>query len=67
MDGEKINCTVEERLPELKYIVKLPNGKLTRAYSSGKMRQNHIQCIIGDRVQILYHTEGESRVILRLK
>lgn len=47
MDGE-----VQEVLPNAMFRVKLEQGPVVLGHISGKMRQNKIQILIGDRVKI---------------
>lgn len=44
--------TVDEVLPDSRYRVTLENGHPIVAYSSGKMRKNHIRILAGDRVSL---------------
>ena len=43
---------VNEVLPDSRYRVTLENGHPIMAYSSGKMRKNHIRILAGDSVSI---------------
>jgi translation initiation factor IF-1 len=43
---------VEEALPDLRYRVMLDNGHRMVAYTSGKMRKNHIRILAGDAVTL---------------
>lgn len=47
MDG-----VVDEVLPDSRYRITLENGHNLTAYSSGKMRKNHIRILAGDRVSL---------------
>lgn len=47
MDG-----TVDEVLPDSRFRVTLDNGHSMTAYSSGKMRKNHIRILAGDKVSL---------------
>ncbi len=47
MDG-----TVLERLPDLRYRVRLDNGHETMAYVSGRVKKNRIRILAGDRVKV---------------
>ncbi len=47
MDGQ-----VQEVLPNAMFRVKLEQGPIVLGHISGKMRQNKIQILIGDRVKI---------------
>lgn len=43
---------VTEVLPDSRYRVDLDNGHQLIAYTSGKMRQNHIRILAGDKVTL---------------
>ena len=43
---------VEEVLPDTRFRVKLDNGHELIAYTSGKMRKNHIRILAGDKVSL---------------
>lgn len=43
---------VAEVLPDSRFRVDLENGHQLIAYSSGKMRQNHIRILAGDKVSL---------------
>ena len=43
---------VDEVLPDSRYRVTLDNGHQMVAYTSGKMRKNHIRILAGDRVTL---------------
>ena len=43
---------VSELLPNAMYRVKLDNGHIILAHSSGKMRKNRIRVLEGDRVTV---------------
>lgn len=43
---------VSELLPDAKFRVKLDNGHMILAHSSGKMRKNKIRILEGDRVTV---------------
>jgi translation initiation factor IF-1 len=47
MDG-----VIQEVLPNTMFRVKLENGPVILGHISGKMRQNKIQILAGDRVRI---------------
>jgi translation initiation factor IF-1 len=47
MDGK-----VSEVLPDSRFRVALENGHELVAYTSGKMRQNHIRILAGDKVTL---------------
>jgi len=62
MDG-----IVEEVLPDSKFRVTLDNGHALTAYSSGKMRKNHIRILAGDRVslEISPYDLSKGRIVYR--
>ncbi|HWP18980.1 MAG TPA: translation initiation factor IF-1 [Burkholderiaceae bacterium] len=43
---------VNELLPDSRYRVTLDNGHQLVAYTSGKMRKNHIRILAGDKVSL---------------
>ncbi len=43
---------VDEILPDSRYRVTLDNGHQLIAYSSGKMKKNHIRILAGDQVAL---------------
>ncbi|HPB34499.1 MAG TPA: translation initiation factor IF-1, partial [Caldisericia bacterium] len=47
----EIEGIVVEALPDMHFKVKLPNGKVIKAFVSGKMRLNSIRVIPGDKVR----------------
>ncbi|WP_338767159.1 translation initiation factor IF-1 [Massilia sp. METH4] len=48
----EMNGLVTEILPEMRFRVDLDNGHKLIAYTSGKMKKNHIRIIAGDRVTL---------------
>ncbi len=48
----EMNGKVFEVLPDSRFRVDLENGHQLIAYTSGKMRQNHIKILAGDKVTI---------------
>jgi translation initiation factor IF-1 len=48
----EMNGKVTEVLPEMRFRVDLENGHKLVAYTSGKMKKNHIRIIAGDRVKL---------------
>jgi translation initiation factor IF-1 len=48
----EMSGVVDEVLPDSRYRVKLDNGHQLVAYTSGKMRKNHIRIIAGDNVSL---------------
>ena len=65
----QINGTVLEALPNAQFRVQLDNGLKILAYLSGKMRQNYIRVLPGDRVQIALspYDLSKGRIIFREK
>ncbi|MCU7373644.1 translation initiation factor IF-1 [Paucibacter sp. O1-1] len=43
---------VDEVLPDTRFRVTLENGHQLVAYTSGKMRKNHIRILAGDKVSL---------------
>jgi translation initiation factor IF-1 len=43
---------VDEVLPDSRYRITLDNGHRMVAYTSGKMRKNHIRILAGDNVSL---------------
>jgi translation initiation factor IF-1 len=48
----EMNGQVSEVLPDSRFRVSLENGHQLIAYTSGKMRQNHIKILAGDKVTL---------------
>ena len=48
----EMNGKVTEVLPEMRFRVDLENGHQLVAYTSGRMKKNHIRIIAGDRVRL---------------
>ena len=48
----EMNGLVSEILPELRFRVNLDNGHQLIAYTSGRMKKNHIRILAGDRVTL---------------
>lgn len=48
----EMNGCVVEVLPDSRFRVDLENGHQLVAYSSGKMRKNHIRILAGDKVSL---------------
>ena len=51
-DMISLNGQVEEVLPNAMFRVKLEQGSTILGHISGKMRQNKIQILLGDRVRV---------------
>lgn len=50
--GVRVEGEVTDVLPNAMFKVRLPNGTIVLGYISGKMRQNEIRILDGDRVEI---------------
>jgi translation initiation factor IF-1 len=48
----EMHGVVNEVLPDSRFRVKLDNGHVLVAYTSGKMRKNHIRILAGDNVSL---------------
>jgi translation initiation factor IF-1 len=48
----EMNGCVTEVLPDSRFRVNLENGHQLVAYTSGKMRKNHIRILAGDKVSL---------------
>ncbi|MGF6674245.1 translation initiation factor IF-1 [Paraburkholderia tuberum] len=48
----ELDGIVEEVLPDSRYRVTLDNGVLGGAYASGRIRENHIRILAGDRITL---------------
>jgi len=48
----EVEAKVIEPLPNAMFRVELPNGHRVLAHISGKMRQNYIRVLIGDKVLV---------------
>lgn len=52
-DGIEVEGTVLETLPNARFRIKLDEGEVELlAHVSGKMRQNYIRILAGDRVKV---------------
>lgn len=51
-DSISIQATVREALPNAQFRVELESGHIVLAHISGKMRQNFIRILPGDRVTV---------------
>ncbi|MCQ2435478.1 MAG: translation initiation factor IF-1 [Clostridia bacterium] len=60
--------TVVETLPNATFKVKLPNGHIVTAQISGKLRQNFIKIVQGDRVtvEVSVYDLNKGRITWRL-
>jgi len=51
-EGIKMDGTVAEVLPNATFRITLTAGQTVLGYISGKMRQNDIKVLLGDKVEI---------------
>ena len=51
-DVIEVEGTVLEKLPNAMFKVELENGHVILAHISGKMRQNFIHILLGDKVRV---------------
>ncbi|MDD3959095.1 MAG: translation initiation factor IF-1 [Clostridiaceae bacterium] len=51
-DVIEVEGIVEDALPNAKFRVKLENGHIVMAHISGRLRQNYIKILTGDRVTL---------------
>ena len=51
-DVIEVEGIVEDALPNAIFKVKLENGHMVQAHISGKLRQNYIKILPGDRVTL---------------
>lgn len=59
---------VVEALPNTQFRIETPDGKLIRAYLSGKMKLNRINVLLGDVVDYVPDTQGDNnRIVSRGK
>ena len=64
-----LNGQVEEVLPNAMFRVKLEQGPIVLGHISGRMRQNKIQILTGDRVRIEMspYDLSKGRIVYREK
>ena len=64
MDG-----VIEEALPITQFIVRFDNGHKIHAHISGKMRQNYIKILQGDKVavELSPYDLTKGRIVYRYK
>ena len=51
-DVIELEGTVKEALPNAMFQVELPNGQMSLAHISGKLRMNFIRILPGDKVTV---------------
>ena len=65
----KMDGVIEETLPSTQFIVRFENGHKVYAHISGKMRQNYIKILQGDKVavEISPYDLSKGRIVYRYK
>ena len=60
---------VVEALPNATFKVKLPNEMIITAHISGKLRQNYIRILVGDKVtvEVSIYDPTKGRITWRTK
>lgn len=68
-DVIEMEGVVMEALPNAVFKVKLDNGHVLLAHISGKMRQNYIRIIVGDKVllELTAYDLSRARIVFRNK
>lgn len=68
-DHIEADGTVTEVLPNGHFRVRLENGHIVLAYTSGKMRKNFIKIVLNDKVRVALspYDLDKGRVIFRTK
>ena len=65
----EVEGDVIEVLPNMKFKVKLENGHIILAHSSGKMRMHYIRILVGDKVkaELSPYDLNRGRIVYRYK
>lgn len=68
-DVIEIEGKVVEKLPNAMFSVQLENGHVVRAHLSGKLRQNYIKILTGDKVimEMSPYDLTKARIVWRAK
>lgn len=68
-DVVEFEGVVVEVLPNATFKVKLPNGHIVTAHISGKLRQNYIRILLGDKVtvEVSVYDLSKGRITWRAK
>jgi translation initiation factor IF-1 len=68
-DVIELGGMVEEVLPNSMFRVRLENGSLILGHISGRIRQNKIQILLGDRVktELSVYDLSRGRIVFREK
>lgn len=63
----EMNGLVTEILPEMRFRVDLDNGHKLVAYTSGRMKKNHIRILAGDKVtlELSPYDLNKGRIVFR--
>jgi len=63
----EMNGLVTEVLPELRFRVEMDNGHKLVAYTSGRMKKNHIRILAGDKVtlELSPYDLNKGRIVFR--
>ncbi|CDR33984.1 translation initiation factor IF-1 [Criblamydia sequanensis] len=68
-DTLKIEGSIEELLPNMRFRVKLNNGMVVLAHLCGKMRMKNIRVLVGDQVtvELSPYDLTKARIVYRQK
>jgi len=66
-DNIEMQGTVLDTLPNTMFRVELENGHVVTAHSSGKMRNNYIRSLTGDKVtvELTPYDLSKGRIVFR--
>lgn len=56
---------IVEAQPNNVYKIELPTGEIVKGYASGRLRQNRINILIGDKVKFEVDEYGTNNRIIR--
>jgi translation initiation factor IF-1 len=65
----EVEGTVVKSLPNVMFLVQLPNDHTVLAHASGKVRKNYIRVLLGDRVlvQLSPYDLNRGRITYRFR
>lgn len=68
-DTLKVEGSIEELLPNMRFRVKLNNGMVVLAHLCGKMRMKNIRVLVGDQVtvELSPYDLTKARIVYRQK
>lgn len=68
-DTLKVEGSIEELLPNMRFRVKLNNGMMVHAHLCGKMRMKNIRVLVGDQVtvELSPYDLTKARIVYRQK